>query len=253
MDANGNDLSRPPSGQSLILTDVYPHLQASLLSHSRNLRLAVLRLLNGPLVKCTSSQPSKQAIEKVLQAEEVALDVQGVRERSLRISRLDQFISVDDETGSDIAVRWLLAQLKVNLRPIWKPAVEALSSLSERMGDVVWELTFAELRTVTSRGEEDKDKVCFPGWVSSQGGGDDGDGPSESLDDVREDERTWRDPSAHKVRTAVAIWKSGLSSRGDIVRVSVDFFSLSPHRSVDFVPKKLYRLLQALTRPPPLF
>lgn len=200
------------------MTDVYPQLQASLLSHQRSLRLAILRLLNGPLINAATS--SKQAIEKVLQAEEVSLDVQGVRERTLRISRLDQHVSVDDPIASDVTVRWLHAQLKVNLRPIWKPSIEAISSLSSRLGGLVWGLLYEELRLATADGQ-DKDKV--PGWLSSRPDGDD-DG-SGDMDSVREDERSWRDPSAHKVRLAVAKWKSGLSSHQAIVRVS--FFSPS--------------------------
>ncbi|EKM83155.1 hypothetical protein AGABI1DRAFT_118514 [Agaricus bisporus var. burnettii JB137-S8] len=99
-------------------------------------------------------------MKRCLQGEEVSLDVQGVRERVLRIGRL-----------------------KVNLRPLWSPAAAALATLSQRFGDVVWGVMFSELR---KKGEDDH--------------------LGHQVDDIWEDERSWRDPSAHKLRVALARW-----------------------------------------------
>lgn len=41
----------------------------------------------------------------------------------------------------------------------------------------------------------------------------------EELDTVNEDERTWRDPSAHKFRTAVNRWLRGDMARLGLIKV----------------------------------
>jgi hypothetical protein len=43
----------------------------------------------------------------------------------------------------------LVAQLKVNLRPLWAPAMKALSELSTRCDPVVWSAVFQDLRRLS--------------------------------------------------------------------------------------------------------
>ena len=91
---------------ALDLNVLYPTLRESLLSHSHALRLNCLRLL-----ACTSAKSSVNELEIVrrcLQAEEVSLDVQGVRERLLRTSRVVQVVKDGDEVGADLCARWLI-------------------------------------------------------------------------------------------------------------------------------------------------
>ncbi|KAA1470494.1 hypothetical protein DENSPDRAFT_774855 [Dentipellis sp. KUC8613] len=180
--------------KAIALEDAYSHLKTSILSHSQKLRLNSLRLLDSRLVK--ASGPAQQVIKKVIQAEEISLDVQGVRERTLRMNRLQQLVSDEDSFGSELAARWLVSQLKVNLRPLWSAAAQALSSLSERFGDAVWNIVFEELRAV-QLGEGEK---TGPEWLSSLG-------EREEFDTIWEEEHTWKDPSAHKLRIAVGKWK----------------------------------------------
>ena len=100
----------------------------------------------------------------------------------------------------------LSGQLKVNLRPVWSPATGALSLISERFGDLVWRLLFWELRAVSEgRGGEFR-----PEWM---GEGDDG------MKDDWEEERSWRDPSAHKLREVVARLGGDKSSLVEFVKV----------------------------------
>ncbi|KAG6382181.1 armadillo-type protein [Boletus reticuloceps] len=90
---------------------------------------------------------------------------------------------------------WLISQLKVNLRPLWSPAAEALSSLAKRFGNTVWECLFDELQTVTTA-----DKPSgLPEWLNENIGQD-------VNDDLREEERTWRDGAAHRMRTVISSW-----------------------------------------------
>ncbi|TFY83749.1 hypothetical protein EWM64_g255 [Hericium alpestre] len=177
---------------SLASDAVYDRLTAALLSHSQRLRLSALRLLNSQFVRTTTG--AQQLIQKTLQAEEVSLDVQGVRERVLRISRLEQVISDEDAIGPDLAIRWIVSQLKVNLRPLWSPAAQALASLSPRFGDLVWKIMFDELQAIqTTEGE------TIPSWLSDCES-------SGTRDGIWEDERSWRDPVAHKTLCILARW-----------------------------------------------
>lgn len=102
----------------------------------------------------------------------------------------------------------LLAQLKVNLRPLWSPANEALASLANRFGDVIWQHLFAELKHASS-----PQQPQLPHWASNTDDEDRGDEP-------REEERSWRDPSAHKVRSAARAWTSAGRANNIIISVS---------------------------------
>ncbi|KAI0644852.1 armadillo-type protein [Trametes meyenii] len=187
------------------LDGLYPMLETSLVSHSRSLRLETLRLLASPLVDAPPA--TAEVLKKVLQAEEVSVDVQGVRERVLRINRLPVVVKDDDTLGAEIATRWLIAQLKVHLRPLWSPATGALSALSKRFGDLVWNLVFRELQHASS---DTKDDASDPAWVKE--------GAEEAGDDVWEDERSWRDPSAHKVRVVLARWLDHSAAKRAIIQ-----------------------------------
>ncbi|KAH0588866.1 hypothetical protein H2248_004657 [Termitomyces sp. 'cryptogamus'] len=174
--------------------EVYPSLRVFLLSHSQSLRLATLRLLTSESVG--ASGDVREAAGLCLKGEEVSLDVQGVRNRVLRIGRVGLGVKDGDELSADIVGRWLIAQLKVNLRPIWSPAAGALGKLSERFEDLVWELLFQEVQNLE------------PGpWLGKVGRNMD----TERENGVKEDspweeERSWRDPTAHKLHSAVSMW-----------------------------------------------
>jgi len=160
-----------------------------------------------------------EVLKRCLQGEEVPLDLQGVRERVLRIGRVGQVVG--DEKGADLCARWLIAQLKVNLRPLWSPAAAALSLLAQRFGDLVWRLLFEELRKVTSDdlGIEDglEGFLLEDDQHSKEGGG----GDETSVGDPWEEERTWRDPSAHKLRSVVMIWEDPAGERKRLMKVRV--------------------------------
>lgn len=170
----------------------------------------------------------RDVIKRCLQGEEVSLDVQGVRERVLRIGRVGQVLQDGDEMGAGLCARWLIgqydvffssnsevhafeiiAQLKVNLRPLWSPAAGALASLSQRFGDVVWGLLFDELRMI---GQGQQHEVV-PQWLESA---QETDG---SMDDPWEEEKSWRDPSAHNIRSAVVRWMDNSHAQIDLAKV----------------------------------
>ena len=90
---------------------VYPSLSCSLLSHSRSLRLNTLQLLDSKkLVDKNHQNPDANGVVEVLkrclQGEEVSLDLQGVRERVLRIGKVVPVVG--DVKGAEVCARWLI-------------------------------------------------------------------------------------------------------------------------------------------------
>lgn len=66
----------------------------------------MLRLLDSPLVQVPSS--TAEVLKRCIQAEEASIDVQGVRERVVRIGRVGSMVA--DEQGADVCVRWLIGE-----------------------------------------------------------------------------------------------------------------------------------------------
>lgn len=190
-----------------------------MLSHSRPVRLAALHLLDSKLVDPEHDQI--EVLKRCLQGEEVSLDLQGVRERVLRIGRVGQVVG--DEKGADLCARWLIAQLKVNLRPLWSPAAAALASLSQRFGDLVWRLLFEELQKMNA-GTEGGDDDAYVSVERDQGGVGGGADEGGVEGDPWEEERTWRDPSAHKLRGIVILWNDAEGERKRASKVRIYTF-----------------------------
>lgn len=184
----------PEHSQKMSFEDMYRHLTSHVSSHSRSSRINALHLLNSPLVHMDPTQ--ELVLSRLLQAEEVTIDVQSSRERVLRVTQLEQVIPADDAVVSELAVRWLVAQLKVGLRPVWLPTAHTLEKLSERCGEIVWRVMFGELKAVNSLSSVDN----VPDSSKDVNNG------ARNADEVRESERSWRDPSAHKIRIALAKW-----------------------------------------------
>ncbi|KAI0782968.1 armadillo-type protein [Abortiporus biennis] len=201
--------SCPPPSTKTPFEKILPHLQCSLMSHSRALRLSTLQLLSSSLLFENVPRPALEVIKRCLQGEEASLDVQGVRERVLRINKVDQGLQSGDDLGAGIAIRWFLAQLKVNLRPVWKPAAEAIHAVSERFGDLTWDLVFQEIRQI-AEGVPEHDCSIVSSWMTTD--------LDDELDSINEDEKTWRDPSAHKLRVTVASWLREDSARRAVIR-----------------------------------
>ena len=107
------------------------------------------------------------------------------------------------------------AQLKVNLRPLWSPAIAALSALSKRFGDLVWQIVFEELKA--SQTMEGVSAKPLPNEGHSEQDQSSGD-PSDK--DRWEEERSWRDPSGHKLRVVSAQWDDETHSCQEYIEVS---------------------------------
>lgn len=105
----------------------------------------------------------------------------------------------------------LVAQLKVNLRPLWSPAAEALSSLAKRFGDSLWACLFEELQAVTHAPKAHG----LPEWLDKNH-------EQDIKDDPWEEERSWRDGTAHKMRNAIASWLDHEHDKKVIILVSAE-------------------------------
>lgn len=101
----------------------------------------------------------------------------------------------------NLTLLWIVAQLKVNLRPLWSPAAGALGLMAERFGDEVWRLVFQELQALYSAEPPSDTNDVEPQDVNMEETGE-----GDADNDPWEEERTWRDPSAHKLRGAVTTW-----------------------------------------------
>lgn len=182
--------------------DVYPHLRGCLISHQTELRLSALRILSA----CPDAPT---VVQRCLTGEEVPLDVQGLRERVLRTSRTTEVRlppscagtlltvtiqeSITTDVAAELASRWLLAQLKVNLKPLWKPAGNTITEIIQMgWGERVWSLVWEELQ----------------GTQLVRTGDSDDESHSSGEDEDWEDERTWRDPSHLKLRTVLRRWQN---------------------------------------------
>jgi hypothetical protein len=78
----------------------------------------------------------------------------------------------------------------------------------------VWKLLFEEVRKVTLGG------LGGSGMDDSQLRDKDEETTGQSDDDPWEEERSWRDPSAHNVRRAVILWDNFEKGRNRLVRVN---------------------------------
>src|SRR5258708_11242703 len=99
-----------------------------------------------------------------------------------------------------------IAQLTVNLRPLWSPVVEAFVSLMERFQGTLWEITFNQLKLVSDSitgGRSSSDQV--PGWSQSLND------QSNTASTFQEAEKTWGDSVAHRLVTIRETWNRHLT------------------------------------------
>ncbi|KAG8693954.1 U3 snoRNP protein [Ceratobasidium sp. 394] len=197
-----------PKSHPIPLNELLPHLLAPLASHSHILRSSALQLLSGP---CVSRSPEQTgALSRLVAAEDTPLTVQSVRERVVKTGKVAAG-SVEGEGIREVAVRWLVAQLKINLRPLWAPAIQALGTLALASGcaEEVWTIVFGELERVCR--EPGSFALQAPEEEASEHMAmelDQGEDTGVDLGQWQEEERTWRCPSAIMFVKTVARWQN---------------------------------------------
>ncbi len=71
------------------------------------------------------------------------MSLRNSRERPEQVARLARLLESADLAEVGHAIRYLLAQLKVNFRPLYTETIKAFSLL--KRGDEIWESVWAEL------------------------------------------------------------------------------------------------------------
>lgn len=179
------------------------NLSDNLKSHSQIIRQASLALLCSPLM---DPDTTSEVLTYCLATEKITLNIEGEKERIQRTSRIGQGMRVNNPPSASVVSLWLLGQLKVNLQSVWAPSSRALKFLVENYEDTVWNNILAEVRKLVDGAE------CFlvPTWS----------GLRKDIDDeVKESERTWQDPSGHKLRITIARWVTIQHCRNSVIQV----------------------------------
>jgi len=196
------------------------------MSHVCALRRRALQFLASKAVEKDS--PQNSAVTACLQAETVGITSERTPERVLKTSKLGALTPVGQSAGStEICTRWLiskyagytskgrrltglLAQLKVNLMPLWKAASGALAVLFERCGEDIWPIFKAELDELFGERWLNGDS---PAWTSHVANYD---------RSYQEDEKTWRNPGLNETLSALDGLGRGLTG---LVQVHYSFMS----------------------------
>jgi len=84
--------------------------------------------------------------------------------------------------------------------------------MAQRFGDEIWGLVFQELQTLYSEPPKDDMDLDEASMVDEEQTGDEDKDPWE-------EERTWRDPSSHKLRGIVTKWLSSQNAMKELVKV----------------------------------
>ncbi|KZO93884.1 hypothetical protein CALVIDRAFT_600365 [Calocera viscosa TUFC12733] len=155
-------------------------LHSSILSQSSPMRVATLRILCSGSVDSTPDDIA--TFKHCLVAEEVPLSMEKVRERILNAERVTGLAGID----------WLIAQLKINLRPLWQPACQAIAKIIQQHPEEAWSRVYQQLEAASLRPDELVEPE--PRW------------PVFAVDDTSEgeEERTFRDPTLAKMDRLIA-------------------------------------------------
>ncbi|KIM31383.1 hypothetical protein M408DRAFT_7156 [Serendipita vermifera MAFF 305830] len=191
-------------------TDALLALKPAIMSHIGALRYQALRFLASAVVEKDPSQ--NLAVNSCLQAESVEITSTRTPERVLKTTKLGTLTPVGQATGStEICSRWLLAQLKVNLMPLWKATAQALGVLFSRCGEDVWPIFKAELDGIF---DESRLIEQNPPWALQM---------SDRDEAFQEDEKTWRNPGLNETLTALGSMGRGMIALVKDQRVSERF------------------------------
>ncbi|GAA5859644.1 hypothetical protein JCM8547_006176 [Rhodosporidiobolus lusitaniae] len=157
---------------------VYDAILPNLLSEDAVLRRASLEIALT-LFPPEEAPVAADLVAKCIEVEDMPLTVQGAREKSMKLRKLGIVAHAqlgkgeeDVQPALDVVVRYLTAMLKVNFKPLWPEAIQALASLSERYRDTVWSVCSRQLFAAATRGS-DLYVARKPEWaLNARGGGE---------------------------------------------------------------------------------
>ncbi|GAA6006564.1 hypothetical protein JCM10207_004975 [Rhodosporidiobolus poonsookiae] len=165
---------------------VYDAILPNLLSEDASLRRASLEIALT-LFPHDEAPVAATLVAMCIEVEDLPLTVQGAREKSMKVRKVgivahSQLGKEGEDAGPalDVVVRYLTAMLKVNFKPIWPEAVQALALLAERYPDAVWSTTSRQLLAAATRGS-DLFVARKPGWALAAAASAGGEGAAEEL------------------------------------------------------------------------
>lgn len=205
---------------SATIATLEPLLKKNLSTHDSSLRLSVLEILASlpqpafPLHESKAStsntavpadipEPS-DLLSLSLETESAGMTLKNVRERTTLISRLGRRIlsldlsSEDGARALDNCLVYLVAQLKVNFRPLYPETITTLASIAERYPAQVWEKLWTEL-VKAAKGDLADLGVSLPlSWAQPKS--------AFAEENEEEKEKEFGCPNLARVQKEVARW-----------------------------------------------
>lgn len=146
------------------------------------------------------------------------MSLRNSREKPTQIARLGRLLVND---FSRLALRYLLAQLKVNYRPLYPETIKWFSELANSQGEAIWDLVWTQLQLAHSSPPNVPDfGYIVPNWATST--------PSARIIEDEEDEAEFRCPNMERQNTVVTKALSGGIAEEDETSVSYMPDSLTP-------------------------
>lgn len=185
----------------------------NLISSDSTLRLASLQILAAAAPGTALAPKSEENITSLreiynlcVQIEFSEMTLRNVRERTTNISRLTRSISALPVALPKFVLKgivtYLVAQFKVNFRPVYPEAIAALSALTEKYKEEVWEIVWTELERTNNAKEAvtlDLD-AKHPDWAEEQGS-------NEDRAEKDEEEAEFRCPNLEKSKVVFSrVW-----------------------------------------------
>lgn len=113
------------------------------------LRTAAIKIL-------AQSAPDAEALQLCLDAEAMPLTIQDAREKAIAIRKIGVSASklAASSPDFDLALRYLIAMLKVNFKPLWSEAISAIANMAKNRKSAdassIWAILYSELLQATT-------------------------------------------------------------------------------------------------------
>jgi U3 small nucleolar RNA-associated protein 20 len=124
-------------------------LGPQVLSEDSMLRTAAIKIL-------AQSAPDAEALQLCLDAEAMPLTIQDAREKAIAIRKIGVSASklAASSPDFDLALRYLIAMLKVNFKPLWSEAISAIANMAKNRKSAdassIWAILYSELLQATT-------------------------------------------------------------------------------------------------------
>ncbi|GAK66237.1 u3 snornp protein utp20 [Moesziomyces antarcticus] len=188
------------------LADVLEPLSEAIMSSDPVIRLAALEIL--ALVETQQLGGSTGFIDKLVEVERTPLSVASIRDRNVRLRSVGRDLgrTVAAYKPADVAkfaerdalvMRYVLANLKINLRPVWGEAIKALTDIVDsgqrELENALFGIAITELEA--GRQLDSAEIRAVPEAWTKRSGEEDDDAPGSVDADEVEPDRVLRDES----------------------------------------------------------